>query len=76
MSAYATSDDVVVYLINQSVNGSPDRRRLAARFILNCLRIYETPEEFEACFHNLEDHAILDVAKEAREMAKSVGLIR
>ena len=75
MSAYAASDDVVVYLINQAVNGSPERR-LAARFILDRLRTYQTPEELAGCFHNLEDLAILDVAKDARELATSLGLIR
>lgn len=75
VSAYATSDDVVIYLISQSVNGSPEKR-LAARFILDCLRTWETPEEFEVCFHNVDDDAILDVAEQAQEMAASLGLIR
>jgi hypothetical protein len=75
MSAYAASDEVVVYLINQTVNGTVERR-LAARFILDCLRTYQTPEDLAACFHDLEDIAILDVAKDAQELATSLGLIR
>jgi len=73
--SYAASDDVVVYLINQSVNGSPERR-LAAKFILDCLRNYKTREEIEDCIHDLVDHALLDVANDARELAKGVGLFR
>lgn len=75
MSAYAASDEVVVYLINQTVNGTVERR-LAARFILDCLRTYQTPEDLATCFHDPEDIAILDVAKDAQELATSLGLIR
>ena len=74
MSAYAASDEVVIYLINQTVNGTM-KRRLAARFILDCLRNYQTPEEIAACFHDFEDIAILDVAKDAQVLARSLGLI-
>ena len=73
--SYAASDDVVVYLINQSVNGSPERR-LAAKFILDCLRNYETRKEIENCIRELAEEALLDVAKDARELAEGVGLIR
>ena len=38
MQNYAASDDVLVYLIGQSVNGS-NERRLAAKFILDCLHL-------------------------------------
>jgi hypothetical protein len=74
MSAYAASDDVVVYLINQSVNGSAERR-LAARFILDCLRNFQTRAEIAACIHTLEDEAILDVGREARLLAGDLGLL-
>jgi hypothetical protein len=66
--AYRTSDNVFVYLIQQTMDGSPERR-LVARFILDCLRTYQTREKLAACFHDLEDLAILDLANEARELA-------
>lgn len=72
--AYRTSDNVLVYLIQQTVDGSPERR-LAARFILDCLRTNPT-QDIAACFHDLEDLAILDVAKDARELAVKLRLIK
>jgi hypothetical protein len=74
MSAYAASDDVLVYLINQTVNGSPERQ-IAAKFILECLRTFETREEIENCIHDFEEKALLDVGGEARHLATEVGLM-
>jgi len=72
MSAYASSE-VLVYLIDQMMNGSSERR-LAAKFLLECLRRFETREEIAACLHELEDKAILDVSQETRQLAADVGL--
>jgi hypothetical protein len=73
--AYQTSDGILVYLIQQTMDGSYERR-LAANFLLDCLRSCQTPEEIAARFHDLEDHAILDVAKDARELAVKLRLIK
>ena len=75
MSAYAASDDVLVYLIKQTVDGTPEQR-LAAKFILDCLRRYQKREEIEGCIDELAEQSLLDVAGEARQLAESVGLIR
>ena len=75
MFSYAASDEVLVYLIKQTVDGSPERR-LAAKFILDCLRNHKTREEVQDCIHDLVDHALLDVANDARELAKGGGLFR
>ena len=70
----AISNDLVVYLINQTVNGSPERQ-LAAKFILDCLRKYKTREDIAACIHQLVDEAILDVGEETRELTANLGLM-
>jgi len=70
---YEAPDGVLVYLINETVNGAP-RRRLAAHFILDCLRSYRTPEETEACLHELEETALLQLARDVREMTSGLGL--
>ena len=57
MSEYAASNEVLVFLINQTVNGSP-QQRLAAKFILDCLRAFDTSDEIEHCIDELERHAI------------------
>ena len=75
MSEYAASNEVLVFLINQTVNGSP-QQRLAAKFILDCLRAFDTSDEIEHCIDELERHAILATAEDARSMASSLGLIR
>ena len=72
MALYPASDEVLVYLINQTVNGSPEQK-LAAKFILDCLRVFGTSEEIEHCVDELEEHALLAV--DARAMARSLGLI-
>ena len=74
MSVYAASGEVLVYLINQTVNGS-DEKRVAANFILYCLRVHRTKQEIAHCIDDLEERAILDVARNARSMALSLGLI-
>ena len=74
MPVYAASDEVVVFLINEKVNG-PAERRLAAEFVLYCLRAFKTPEEITECIDRLEDQVILDVADDARRLASSLGLI-
>lgn len=71
---YEAPDGVLVYLIDQTVNGPPERR-LAAHFILDCLRTYRTREETAKCLDELEDHALLDIAPDARELASHLGLI-
>ena len=75
MHAYGASDDVLVYLIQQTMVGSPERR-LAANFILECLRKFQKRQDIEGCIHQLADKELLDVADEARELAMNVGLIR
>ena len=74
MFKYEASDEVVVFLINEKVHGSPDRR-LAADFILYCLRSFKSSEEIAACINHLEEQVILDVAEDARRLASSLGLI-
>jgi hypothetical protein len=73
-SRYEAPDGILVYLINQTVNGSPERR-LAAEFVLDCLRSYRTREETAMCLDELEDHVLLDIATDARALASSLGLI-
>jgi hypothetical protein len=73
MSQYAASDEILVHLIDQEMNGSSERR-LAAKILLDCLRRFDTSEEIAACLHELEDEAILDVTRETRQLAKDVGL--
>ena len=62
---YEAPDGVLVYLINQNVNGSPERR-LAAHFVLDCLRSHRTPEETAVCLDELEEHALLDISPPTR----------
>jgi hypothetical protein len=71
---YGANEEVLVLLINQSVNGSPERR-LAAKFVLNCLRNFYTKDEISACLDHLECEALLDVAGEARRLATEYHLI-
>lgn len=74
MLHYTASDDVLIYLIGQSVNGS-NERRLAAKFILDCLRIHDSGDEIAACIEALEDTRYFEVGMEARELAEGLGLI-
>ena len=41
-------EDVLIYLIQQTVEGSAERQ-LAAKFLLDCLRAHETPEAIARC---------------------------
>ena len=59
MSAYVATDEVLVYLIKQTMDGSPERR-FAAKFILDCLRKCQTHEEIVSCIRDLEEAAIFD----------------
>lgn len=65
---------MLIYLIDETVNGPPERR-LAAKFILDCVRRYRAREDIEACLNELDDHALLNIAADARELASSLGLI-
>ena len=71
---YEAAPGVLVYLIGQSVNGARVRR-LAAHFILNCLRSYRTPDETAACLHALEHSTLLDLSEDVEELASELGLI-
>ena len=64
------SDEAVVYLIAHSLNGT-DEQKLAANFILECLRHFQTRDQFGKCLDDLETRALLDVAKSAKQMAAS-----
>jgi hypothetical protein len=74
MFKYEASDEVVVFLVNEKMNGAA-KRRLAADFILYCLRSFHSCEEIADCIDDLEERAIFDVAKDARRLASSLGLI-
>jgi hypothetical protein len=71
---YEAPPGVLVYLIGQSVNGARVRR-LAAHFILNCLRSYRTPDETVACLHTLEHGTLLDLAADVEKLSLELGLI-
>jgi hypothetical protein len=75
MSEYIATDEVLVYLIDRTVNGSLEQK-LAAKFILDCLRKFHTSEEIAGCINELEHHAIVAIAEDARSTASSLGLIR
>jgi hypothetical protein len=74
MHTYAATDDVLVYLISQTVNG-PNERRLAAKFILHCLRTYDSGDAIAECIDELEDTPHFEVGTEARELAEGLGLL-
>ena len=73
--AHGTTDAVLVILIRKTVTGSPEGR-LAAKFVLNCVRSFKTRDEVERCLDNLEHEALLDIASEARRLATEYGLVR
>ena len=70
---YEAPDGALVYLINETVNGGA-RRRLAATFVLDCLRSYRTREETEACLHELDENSLLQLAADVRELTSNLGL--
>jgi hypothetical protein len=67
---YEMSDEMLTYLIGQAVNGAPERR-LAANFLLDCLR---RRVDVGACLQNLQKESLLDIAEAARDLAGHVGL--
>ena len=68
------SEGVLVYLIGQSIS-AVQRRRSAARYILDCLRSYRTPEETAACLHHLDHGTLLHLGSDVRELADELGLL-
>ena len=68
------SEGVLVYLIGQSIS-AVQRRKSAARYILDCLRSYRTPEETAACLHHLDHGTLLHLGADVRELAAEVGLL-
>jgi hypothetical protein len=73
VAQYAASSEIIVYLISQEVNGSSERK-LAAKFLLECLRRFHSREDIAACLNELEGEAMLDVSRETRRLAEDVGL--
>jgi hypothetical protein len=71
---YGAPDGVVVVLISEAVNGSPERR-LAARFLLDCLRRGCTKQELATRLDRLEEQALLDVVDAARKLASGLNLL-
>jgi hypothetical protein len=68
-------ESVLVILIAESVNGPP-ARRLAAKYLLDCVRRSATRDEIAVCIDDLERQVLLDdVVTEARGMATALGLI-
>jgi hypothetical protein len=74
MQNYAAPNEVLVYLIGQTVNGSSERR-LAAKFILDCLRTRASGDDIAGCIEELEDAPDGEIGSEARELAEGLGLI-
>jgi hypothetical protein len=71
---YGAPPGVLVYLINQSVNGLQGRR-LAAHYVLDCLRSHRTPDETAACLHGLEHSTLLQLSADVRVLALELGLL-
>jgi len=71
---YEAPPGVLVYLIGQSLNGQRGRR-LAAHYILDCLRSYRTSDETAACLRLLEHSTLRDLAADVEEMAGQLGLL-
>ena len=74
--AYQMPDEVLVYLINEEVNAPSESRRLAAKFILDCLRVYATRREIAHRIEDLKTDAILEIAPDVEDLAETVGLIQ
>jgi len=64
---------MLVYLINQTINGRSPERPLAAKFILDCLRAYASRAEVETCINQLKRDALLNIEADARERPKMLG---
>lgn len=73
MEQYDAPEGVLVYLIQQTVDGS-EEHRLAAKFLLDCLRAHETPEGIAERIEALSGQSILDIADEARRLAAELRL--
>jgi hypothetical protein len=73
--AYQMPDEVLVYLINEEVNAPTESRRLAAKFILDCLRVYPTKQEIGECIDDLKKDAMLEIAPDVEKLAETLGLI-
>ena len=69
---YDLPTDTLVILINEAMNGPPERR-VAAKLLLDCLR---THAEIAACLEEAERYAILDVVKQAQTMAAALGITK
>jgi hypothetical protein len=75
MAQYKAPDPLLLYLIRQTIEG-PAERRLAAKFLLECLRTSETPEDIAQFIENLEHRSILAIADETRRLAADLRLVR
>ena len=74
MAQYRAPEGVLIYLIQQTLDGSGERR-LAAKFLLDCLRAHETPEAIARCIDDLEHRSILSIANETRRLAADLRLV-
>ena len=74
--AYQMPDEVLVYLINEEMTAPSESRRLAAKFILDCLRVYATRREIAHCIEDLKTDAILEIAPDVEDLAETLGLIQ
>ena len=75
MAQYRAPEGLVVYLIQQTFEGSAERR-LAAKFLLDCLRVHETPEAIARCIDDLERQSLLAIVDETRRLAADLRLVR
>ncbi len=71
---YSAPEGVLVILINATVEG-PQQRRLAAKFLLDCLRGRCTKKDLTARLDRLEQQALLGVVGEARRLASRLNLV-
>jgi hypothetical protein len=59
---------------SETVEGSGERR-LAAKFILDCLRAHETPHGIAQRIDALEGQSIINIAEETRRLAFDLRLV-
>jgi hypothetical protein len=71
---YVVPDPVLIYLIEATVTGSQEHQ-LAAKLLLNCLRLFQTKDAVGSCVHEAEEYAILDVGSEVRALASRLDLL-
>jgi hypothetical protein len=74
MAQYAVPEGVLIYLIQQSVDGSAERR-LAAKFLLDCLRAQQTTKGIAERIDALEGQSILNITEVTRRLAGELRLI-